>query len=218
MPTGRSSYSRQGGASPAMPRAASPQPPQPAFAQSQSQSRPGSRAAPSPVPAQAQPSPKPAYANPRPQSRAAPAQPSPQPAYATPRPQSRAAPSSRAVSPQPQFRQSYDRPSSSRSDMASSMAVQLAPGPGSERGDGSVYGGSVYGGSMRGRTNTNSSQRPQSSYYAGSASEPLRHSPSQMSSRVRSKSVAEPRQYTRDGRMILHYCKFQFPLFFHRVA
>ena len=177
-PTGRGSYSRQGGGggSPSIPRAVSPQPPQPAYAQSQS----------------------------RPGSRAAPAQASPQPAYASSRPQSRAAPSSRAVSPQPQFRNSYDRPPSSRgSDMAGGMAMQLAPGPGSERGDGSVYGGSV-----RGRTNTggSTSQRPQSSYYGGGA-ESLRHSPSQMSSRVRSKSVAEPRQYTRDGRMILHYCK-----------
>lgn len=172
-PTGRGSYSRQGGAgSPGMPRAASPQPPQPAYAQSQS----------------------------RPGSRAAPAQSSPQPAYA--RPQSRAAPSSRAASPNPQFRQSYDRPPSSRgSDMANAMAVQLAPGPGSEHG-------SVYGGSVRGR-NGAGNQRPQSSYYGGS-SEGLRHSPSQMSSRTRSKSVAEPRQYTRDGRMILHYSRAMY--------
>lgn len=123
---------------------------------------------------------------------------SPQPAYAqsSTRPSSRAAPSSRAVSPQPAFRQSYDRPSSSRSD----MALQLAPGPGSERGEGSVYGGSVRGGG---------SQRPQSSYYGGGGgASDLSHSPSQLSTRVRSKSVAEPRQYTRDGRMILHYCKF----------
>lgn len=187
-PTGRGSYSRQGGGggSPSIPRAASPQPPQPAYAQSQS----------------------------RPGSRAAPLQSSPKPAYANPRPQSRAAPSSRAASPQPQFRNSHDRPPSSRgSDMAGGMAIQLAPGPGSERGDGSVYGGSVYGGSVRGRTNTGGStgQRPQSSYYADGG-EGLRHSPSQMSSRVRSKSVAEPRQYTRDGRMILHYCEYlEFP-------
>ncbi|KAJ4305511.1 formin-binding protein [Kalmusia sp. IMI 367209] len=142
--------------------------------------------------------PQPAYANTRPSSRAAPA--SPQPAYANTRPTSRAAPSSRAVSPQPQFRQSYDRPPSSR---GSDMALQLAPGPGSERGDGSVYGGSV-----RGR-NGGGGQRPQSSYYGSGASD-LHHSASQMSSRVRSKSVAEPRQYTRDGRMILHYSRAMY--------
>ena len=130
----------------------------------------------------------PGYVNPRAAS--------PQPAYAqsNTRPNSRAAPSSRAVSPQPQFRQSYERPPSSR---GSEMALQLAPGPGSERGDGSAYGGSVR---SRGG---GSSQRPQSSYYGdgGGIS-------SQLSTRVRSKSVAEPRQYTRDGRMILHYCEY----------
>ncbi|KAL1610027.1 formin-binding protein [Paraconiothyrium brasiliense] len=170
-PTARGSYSRQGGGSPGMPRAASPQPPQPQYAQS----RPGSRAAPT--------------------------QSSPQPAYANARPASRAAPTSRAASPNPQFRQSYDRPSSSR---GSDMALQLAPGPGSERGDGSVYGGSV-----RGRSGTGG-QRPQSSYYGGGGASDLHHSPSTMSSRVRSKSVAEPRQYTRDGRMILHYSRAMY--------
>lgn len=128
---------------------------------------------------------------------------SPQPAFANTRPSSRAAPpsrpASRAVSPQPQFRQSYDRPPSSR---GSDMALQLAPGPGSERGDGSVYGGSV-----RGRSNTG--QRPMSSYHGSGASDAGYGGGigSQLSTRVRSKSVAEPRQYTRDGRMILHYCK-----------
>jgi hypothetical protein len=174
-PTGRGSYSRQGGGSPGMQRAPSPQPPQPQYAQAQS----------------------------RPGSRAAPAQSSPQPAYASARPASRAAPVSRAASPNPQFRQSYDRPSSSR---GSDMALQLAPA-GSERGDGSVYGGSV-----RGRSGTGEQQqRPQSSYHGGGGAEGLQHSPSTMSSRVRSKSVAEPRQYTRDGRMIVHYCEFHIP-------
>ncbi|KAF2687334.1 hypothetical protein K458DRAFT_296456 [Lentithecium fluviatile CBS 122367] len=130
---------------------------------------------------------------------------SPQPAYSSnTRPSSRAAPTSRAVSPQPQFRQSYDRPSSSR---GSDMALQLAPGPGSERGDGSVYGGSV-----RGRSGGGSQQRPQSSYYGGSGSDIGYNasSSSQLSNRVRSKSVAEPRQYTRDGRMILHYSRAMY--------
>ncbi|KAF1959683.1 hypothetical protein CC80DRAFT_523637 [Byssothecium circinans] len=139
----------------------------------------------------------PGYANPRAVS--------PQPAYAqsNTRPTSRAAPSSRAVSPQPQFRQSYDRPPSSR---GSDMALQLAPSPRSERGDGSVYGGSVRGGGGGG-------QRPQSSYYGGSGGNDLGHGggiSSQLSTRARSKSVAEPRQYTRDGRMILHYSRAMY--------
>jgi hypothetical protein len=119
---------------------------------------------------------------------------SPQPGYTNTRPNSRAAPTSRAVSPQPQFRQSYDRPSSSR---GSDMALQIAPGPGSD-----------YGGSQRGRSG-GQQQRPQSSYYGGSGSDMgYNAGGGQVSSRVRSKSVAEPRQYTRDGRMILHYCEF----------
>jgi hypothetical protein len=137
--------------------------------------------------------------------RAASPQPPPQPAYAQTqasqsRPASRAAPSSRAVSPQPAFRQSYDRPSSSHvSEKALSIA---AP---SERGEGSVYGGSV-----RGRGNA----RPQSSYYGGSGSSEFNFnggggggSSVRAESRVRSKSLAEPKQYNRDGRIILHYCK-----------
>jgi hypothetical protein len=139
--------------------------------------------------------------------RAASPQPPPQPAFAQQaqsqsRPASRAAPTSRAVSPQPSFRQqSYDRPSSSRgSEMALSIA---AP---SERGEGSVYGGS-----QRGR----GTQRPQSSYYAGGSGASEFNfnggggggSSVRAESRVRSKSLAEPKQYNRDGRIILHYCK-----------
>ncbi|KAF2111621.1 hypothetical protein BDV96DRAFT_173597 [Lophiotrema nucula] len=125
---------------------------------------------------------------------------SPNPMYTNAGPGSRAAaPGSRAVSPQPQFRQSYDRPSSSR---GSDMALQIAPGPGSERGDGSVYGGS-----QRGRGG--GGQRPQSSYYGGSGSD-MGYGSNQVATRVRSKSVAEPRQYTKDGRMILHYSRAMY--------
>src|SRR5690242_16603913 len=109
----------------------------------------------------------------------------PQPAYAQSRPGSRAAPSSRAVSPQPAFRQSNDRPPSSHSAAAMSMA-------GSERGDGSVYGGSIRG-------------RPQSSYYGGGGGS---GSSVRAESRVRSKSLAEPKNYNKDGRIILNYCKW----------
>ncbi|KAF3048747.1 hypothetical protein E8E11_004574 [Didymella keratinophila] len=112
----------------------------------------------------------------------------PQPAYAQSRPGSRAAPSSRAVSPQPAFRNMDDRPSSSHSAAARSMA-------GSERGDGSVYGGSIRG-------------RPQSSYYGGGgggSSASVR-----AESRVRSKSLAEPKNYNRDGRIILNYSRAMY--------
>lgn len=125
----------------------------------------------------------------------------PQPSYAQSRPQSRAAPASRAVSPQPQFRQSYDRPSSSR---GSDMALQLAPA--SERGEGSVYGGS-----QRGRGTT----RPQSSYYGGGGSD-LGHnggssgSSMRAESRVRSKSLAEPKNYNSQGRVILNYSRAMY--------
>jgi hypothetical protein len=133
--------------------------------------------------------------------RAASPQPPPQPAYAQQqqpqsRPTSRAAPVSRAVSPQPAFRQSYDRPASSHS---SKMALSIAAP--SERGDGSVYGGSVRG---RG-----GNARPQSSYYSGSGASEFGGGASSVraESRARSKSLAEPKQYNRDGRIILHYCK-----------
>lgn len=109
----------------------------------------------------------------------------PQPAYAQSRPASRAAPSSRAVSPQPAFRQSNERPASSHSAAPMSMA-------GSERGDGSVYSGSVRG-------------RPQSSYYGGGGS----GSSVRGESRVRSKSLAEPKNYNKEGRIILNYCKWR---------
>ena len=88
------------------------------------------------------------------------------------------------------------------------MALQIAPGPGSERGDGSVYGGSARG---RGGGGGGSGQRPQSSYY-NNPTRPMsgygNGGESQISNRERSKSLAEPRQYTKDGRMILHYCEY----------
>ena len=138
--------------------------------------------------------------------RAASPQPPPQPTCALPqsRPASRAAPISRAASPQPQFRQqSFDRPSSSR---GSEKALSIAPAP-SERGEGSVYGGS-----QRGR----GTARPQSSYHGGSGGSEFNFnggggggSSVRAESRVRSKSLAEPKNYNRDGRIILNYCKLQ---------
>lgn len=61
---------------------------------------------------------------------------------------------------------------------------------------------------MRGRTNN---ARPQSSYYGGTGSNEFGGggggSSVRAESRVRSKSLAEPKQYNRDGRIILNYCK-----------
>lgn len=90
------------------------------------------------------------------------------------------------------------------------MALALSTA-GSERGDGSVYGGSQYGGSVRGRANT---ARPQSSYmgsefgFNGGSGSSVR-----AESRVRSKSLAEPKNYNSQGRLILNYCKLFVPLF-----
>jgi hypothetical protein len=86
------------------------------------------------------------------------------------------------------------------------MALQLAPGPGSERGEGSVYGGSQRGG----RPGTGHSTGRAASFYGGGSSggPGLHYSSSQASNRARSKSLADPIQYNKDGRMILHYCEF----------
>jgi hypothetical protein len=109
----------------------------------------------------------------------------------------------RAASPQPSFRQEQRRPSSSSMH---EMQLQLAPGP--EEG---------YGGSQRGRGSGNT--RPVS-YYGGGQVQ-LRESygaPQQQGGRVRSKSIAESRQFTRDGRPILHYCECLFVNLNKRVS
>lgn len=94
---------------------------------------------------------------------------------------------SRAVSPQPQFRQ-QSRPSSS----SGGMELQLS-NPMDAYGGGGSDGYGMRGGQPHGR--------PMSSYYGGS----------DQSSRGRSKTltVAEPgRHLSRDGRQILHFGKF----------
>lgn len=167
------------------PAPASPNP----YAASTAGGRPRAQTATAPAQAYGTPVGRNSYSSTRgasPAMRAASPQP-PQPAYAQSRPGSRAAPSSRAVSPQPAFRNMDDRPPSSHSAAARSMA-------GSERGDGSVYGGSIRG-------------RPQSSYYGGGAGGS--GSSVRAESRVRSKSLAEPKNYNRDGRIILNYCKWR---------
>jgi len=97
---------------------------------------------------------------------------------------------SRTASPAP-YRNDYDRPVSRG---GAAMAVQLAPvGLG---GEGSIYG-SVRSRGSSGRPGTSSSSRAMS-FYEG-------RDPSAQD-RQRSRSVADPsRQYTPEGRAILHY-------------
>ncbi|CAJ2505032.1 Uu.00g124260.m01.CDS01 [Anthostomella pinea] len=96
----------------------------------------------------------------------------------------------RGPSPSP-YRGEYDRPVS-----RGPMAVQLAPAG----GEGSAYG-SARGRGGSGRPGTSSSSRGAMSFYDG-------RDPAVDGSRQRSKSVADPgRQYTPDGRAILHYAR-----------
>ena len=94
----------------------------------------------------------------------------------------------RAVSPAP-FRD-QERPSSSHVSNDMSMQLQLAPSP--DDGYGSQKG---RGGGRQGTGNS----RPMS-YYGGQGGQQ-----GSGASRQRSKSVAEVRQFTRDGRPILHF-------------
>jgi hypothetical protein len=94
----------------------------------------------------------------------------------------------RAVSPAPYAREP-ERPHSSH--VATDMAVQLAPAP----SDG--YGSQGRGGSRAGSART-------MSYYGGSQGQGGQNS---QVSRQRSKSVADVRQYNREGRPILHFGK-----------
>ncbi|KAI0178597.1 hypothetical protein GGR52DRAFT_532762 [Hypoxylon sp. FL1284] len=97
----------------------------------------------------------------------------------------------RATSPSP-YRGDYSRPAS----RASEMAMQLAP----VGGDGSVYGGSVRGRGDSGRPGTSHSSRAMT-FYDGRDS-------GAEGAKPRSQSVADPsRQYTPDGRAILHYAR-----------
>ena len=99
--------------------------------------------------------------------------------------------STRAVSPQPQFRQQA-RPSS-----AGGMELQLSGG------QVDMYGG----GSQNGYGSTRHDGRP-SSYYGDAAAPPVGRS------RSRTLAVADPgRKFSRDGRPVLHFGKIQHILF-----
>jgi len=101
----------------------------------------------------------------------------------------------RAVSPQPQPQYArQDRPGSS-----GGMQLQLAPS--GEQDD-------PYGGQGRRRPQANGVGRP-ISYYGGSEQEQQGGS---QTGRVRSRSVADGRQFTRDGRPVLHYGTCFHPL------
>ncbi|KAI1424693.1 hypothetical protein F5Y12DRAFT_436271 [Xylaria sp. FL1777] len=97
---------------------------------------------------------------------------------------------SRTASPSP-YQADYNRPVS----RGSAMAVQLAP----VGGGGSVYG-SVRSRGSSGRPGTSSSSRAMSFYDGRDAGT--------QENRQRSRSVADPsRQYTPEGRAILHYAR-----------
>ncbi|KAH9208361.1 hypothetical protein DL95DRAFT_527440 [Leptodontidium sp. 2 PMI_412] len=100
----------------------------------------------------------------------------------------------RAVSPAP-F-QDQERPTSSHVNNDMSMQMQLAPAPeenyGSQRG--SRSGGSASSRAM--------------SYYGGSQAGS--QGGQQLASRQRSKSVADVRQYNREGRPILHFARAMY--------
>lgn len=104
----------------------------------------------------------------------------------------------RAVSPAP-FRE-QERPNSSHvNHVNSDMAIQLAPSP----SDG--YGGS------QGRGSSRAGSSRTMSYYGGQGSQ------NGSASRTRSKSVADVRQYNREGRPILHFGKsFHTSQFIHK--
>ena len=112
----------------------------------------------------------------------------------------------RAASPNPAYARPgssmgtvNSRPPSSRGgDAGGAMALQLAPG------------GDAYGGAPPQQTQR--AGRPQSSYYGegpagGGASQGW--SSQQLATRNRSQSQGPGRQMTKDGRPIIHYCKFE---------
>ncbi|CAG8961262.1 hypothetical protein HYFRA_00013318 [Hymenoscyphus fraxineus] len=111
----------------------------------------------------------------------------------------------RGPSPAPFAQQ--ERPNSSHvNHVNSDMAIQLAPSS-SDSYAGSQYGGSQYAGSQYGGSQGRGSSRAGSSrtmsYYGG-------QSQNGSATRSRSKSVADVRQYNREGRPILHFARAMY--------
>ena len=118
-------------------------------------------------------------------------------------------PMPRATSPQPMFhgaqqqqQQQQGRPGSSRG--GADMSLQLAAAP--------VQNGLYGRGGGAGSVGSNG--RPGSSYYSGNGSDLSYNSgvSSTAASRPRSHSGVESRQCTKDGRIILQYCRFSLLL------
>lgn len=136
----------------------------------------------------------------------------PQPNYASYNPAANQAP--RALSPQPQPQPQFrggsttSRPPSSRgSDVGDGGAMVLAPA-----GD---QGGAAAAARGRGGGPFGGAPRPTSQYYGNDGAYAAANAGAgAVSTRVRTQSAAGQRQYTKDGRAVLHYCKSSFPLLF----
>lgn len=106
----------------------------------------------------------------------------------------------RSVSPAP----FHEQQRASSTHVNNEMAMQLAPGP--EDGYGSH-------GRASGRSGGGGASRPVS-YYGGQGSQ---QGSGSLGSRQRSKSVADVRQFTRDGRPIMHFGKLTFTVQIHNM-
>jgi hypothetical protein len=118
----------------------------------------------------------------------------------------------RAVSPMPPQQHPHQHPHQQHQQHQQGYAQ---PRPGSRMAGGGggggemsvalhASGGSEFGGSVRGRA------RPQSQYYPAGGEGGQGQGQGQVSTRVRSRSVAAGREYTKDGRPILHFGMFFF--------
>ncbi|KAK6442649.1 formin-binding protein [Oleoguttula sp. CCFEE 5521] len=114
-------------------------------------------------------------------------------------------PAPRAASPNPAYTRpgassANSRPPSSRGSDNGGMAMQLAPSPGQEQ----------FGGSQRGGPG-GPGGRPQSAYFPDQSGGPPGPGGSQvLATRQRSQSQGVQRQFTKDGRPILHYSRAMY--------
>ncbi|KAI9792031.1 MAG: hypothetical protein M1833_001280 [Piccolia ochrophora] len=125
---------------------------------------------------------------------------SPTPHSARSRPRSNTASPAKRGSDQGSFRTSdQHRPGSSGSH---DSQLQLAPAQGAAPEE-------SYGGSQRSRGRPGTNARP-TSYYGREGPDAYGGPPAQQNSRMRSKSVADGRSYTPEGRPILHYARAMY--------